>query len=143
MDWIWIAALAWAAVSLPLALLTGWYLRRSDERDVVTGRYARRFPAAAPGRTVRRLAARTSRRSGRGRTPGLTAGPVPPSSCMYRAPSAPGTRGRRAIGLTAGVPDPAAGQDDPPSPPQDAAPGRTPARASGESRSRSRFYRHL
>ncbi len=125
MDWIWIAALAWAAVSLPLALVTGRYLRRSDERDAARDRYPRRFPAAVPSRPVVRMAARPTRRSGRARTPGLTAGPISPSQCRYRAHAAPQDH------ATPDVPAP------------DPATGRTPAKASGESRSRSRFYRHL
>lgn len=125
MDWIWIAALVWAAVSLPLALVTGRYLRRSDERDAARDRYLRRFPAAASVRSVHRLAAGSPRRSGRARTPGLTAGPVAPSQCRYRASAAP----QDHAGPDLTTPDPAT--------------GRTPAKASGESRGRSRFYRHL
>jgi hypothetical protein len=31
MEWLWIAALAWAVLAIPLALLIGRYLVRSDE----------------------------------------------------------------------------------------------------------------
>jgi hypothetical protein len=34
MDWVWIAALAWVVVAIPLALLVGRYLLRSDELEV-------------------------------------------------------------------------------------------------------------
>jgi hypothetical protein len=33
MDWVRTAAWAWVAIALPVALLTGFYLRRSDQRE--------------------------------------------------------------------------------------------------------------
>ena len=33
MDWVRTAAWAWVAIALPVALLTGLYLRRSDQRE--------------------------------------------------------------------------------------------------------------
>lgn len=45
MDWVWIAALGWVVLSLLLALIIGWYLRRSDERDT---RIARAGGTGAP-----------------------------------------------------------------------------------------------
>ncbi len=32
MEWLWIAALAWVVLAIPLALVTGRYLVRADER---------------------------------------------------------------------------------------------------------------
>lgn len=36
MDWLWISAVTWVLLALPLALLTGWYLRWTDRRDAAT-----------------------------------------------------------------------------------------------------------
>ena len=141
MDWVRIAALAWVAVALPLALLTGRYLRRADQRE---NRRDVRSPIdeqrTAPGR--RRPASRPR--------PGATGRRAP-----YRLPGAIARSRRTSAGCiyggTAGSPaDTAHGPEGPgvstadqppgePSRPQASSQGATPR----SSRNRPPFHRLL
>jgi len=52
MDWLWIAALAWILLAVPLALVTGRYLTRADERNAQLysrSESARETPTDEPG----------------------------------------------------------------------------------------------
>ena len=103
MDWLWIAALTWVALVLPLGVLTGFYVRRLDRSEAPAGDNRRRSPSEArsvpppdgvspriltdarrrlPERGGRsspaRRAARQSQVVGRSWRPGRRRGPRPP-----------------------------------------------------------------
>jgi len=83
MDWLWIAALSWTAVALPLALLTGIYLRRSDRRQAREESVAAGCPPedslAHPSGPRRR-----ARAAGVRATPSFHRATAPPSPRRFR-----------------------------------------------------------
>lgn len=72
MNWLWTAALIWVALALPLGLVAGIYLRRSDRRDARDAASAHGRPAELSPGSGRTLAPglRRARRRGRSHLPG-------------------------------------------------------------------------
>ena len=103
MDWVWIAALSWIGLSLPLALLIGRYLRGCDQRaarrapsphDLEAGAGPPDpAPSSPPHRAARRKCAGTAPvetggqgERAHGREDAATVEPRPPAGARRRSP---------------------------------------------------------
>jgi hypothetical protein len=123
MAWVWTAALVWVALALLLALLTGRFLRRSDQRETRPDAPADDRSAAdsrsetAPPVPLR---PRAAHRNGRSRLPSTVARAVVAPGCFHRTTPGPG---------------PDLGEQRPDS-------GNTAPRTPAEPRNRSPLHRH-
>ena len=103
MNWMWIAALVWTAIALPLGLLTGIYLRRSDRYDAIQA--ADRHPSQEPPLAARTATVRPgrARRRQSGVVPSRTAlrgihrrmAPPPARDVRTEGPAGPTPAGQR------------------------------------------------
>ncbi len=92
MNWMWIAALVWIAVALPVGMLTGIYLRRLDRQEASEQASDPGATAELPAGNPPSVAPRTraARRRGRPWVPGALAHSVRPSHDVRDTPPAPG-----------------------------------------------------